>query len=81
MNHGMMRKLFDAVMRPTVLYGCEVWCTICIDNMLPELGSMAGIQLDFFRHAFHRSKSVAAQTIYLETAEVPWMGSWWSQIL
>ena len=77
----MMRRLFDAVVRPTVSYGCEIWGPLCAGGMAPELKSMADVQLRFFQGTFHLRKSVAAQAIFAEIAENPWVGAWWSQVL
>ncbi len=43
----MMRRLFDAVVKPTVSYDCGVWGTICSGDL--QLGSkgMAGLQIAF----------------------------------
>ncbi len=32
----MMRRLFDAVVKPTVSYGCEVWGTLCSGSLRPS---------------------------------------------
>ena len=36
----MMRRLFDVVVRPTVLYGCEVWAQACSLAMILQLEDM-----------------------------------------
>ncbi len=45
-----MRRLFAAVVKPTVSYGCEV-CevlgTFCSRNLQPGLMGMAGLQIAF----------------------------------
>ena len=46
----MMRHLFDAVVRPTVSYGCEVWAPACSLALVPQLKDMQDIQLSFFRN-------------------------------
>ena len=80
----MMRRLFDAVVKPTVSYGCvgcEVWGTFCTDDLLPELKQMTDLQLAFFRHLCRLRKSVSASIIFAELAEVPWQRTWWLQVV
>ncbi len=45
----MMRRLFDAIVKPTVSYGCEVWGTLCFGSLQPGFKGMAGLQIAFFR--------------------------------
>ena len=33
----MIRRLLDAIVRPTVSYGCEVWAPACALALGPEL--------------------------------------------
>ena len=68
----MMRRLFDAVVKPTVSYGCEVWGTFCTSDLLPELKQITDLQLAFFRQLCRLRKSVFASIIFAELAEVPW---------
>ena len=67
----MIRRLFDAVVKPTVSYGCEVWGTMCTGSMTPELRRMANIQLAFFRQTLQLKSGVPAPVIFSELAEVP----------
>ncbi len=80
-SFAMMRRLFAAVVKPTVAYGCEIWGTLCVGNMVPELRKMADVQLAFYRQTLRLRKAVPGHLILAELDEVPWVGSWWSQIL
>ena len=77
----MMRRLFDAVVRPTVSYECEVWAPACSPALVPQLKDMQNIQLSFFRNLCHLRKSVTPHIIFREFAERPWLDSWWSMVL
>ncbi len=77
----MMRRLFDAVVKPTVSYGCEVWGTLCSGSLQPGLKSMAGLQVAFFRQVLKLRKSISPHVIFAELAEAPWQRTWWSQVL
>ncbi len=77
----MMRHLFDAVVKPTVSYGCEVWGTLCSGSLQPGLKGMAGLQIAFFRQILKLRKSISPHVIFAELAEVPWQRTWWSQVL
>ena len=77
----MMRRLFDAVVRPTVSYGCEVWAPACSLALGPELKDMLGVQMAFFRQLCHLRKSVTPDIIFREFAERPWLDTWWSFLL
>ena len=40
-SFSLMRRLFDAVVRPTVSYGCEVWAPACFLTSHSDNGSKA----------------------------------------
>ena len=69
----MIRRLFDAVVRPTVSYGCEVWASACSQALGPELKDMLRVQMAFFRQLCHLRKSVTPAIIFREFAERPWL--------
>ena len=77
----MMRRLFDAVVRPTVSYGCEVWGPACSLALVPQLKDMQDIQLSFFRNLCQIRKSVTPHIIFWEFAKRPGLDSWWSKVL
>ena len=77
----MMRHLFDAVVRPTVSYGCEVWAPACSLALGPELKDMLGVQMAFNRQLCHLRKSVTPDIIFRKFAERPWLDTWWSFLL
>ena len=76
----MMRRLFDAVVRPTLLYGCEVWAPACSLALVPQLKDVQDIQLSFFLLCRLR-RSVTPHIIFRELAGRPWLDSWWSSVL
>ena len=45
----MMRRLFDALVLPTVSFGAEVWGPLCTRVLPHDLAQMAAIQVSFFR--------------------------------
>ena len=76
-----MRRLFDAVVLPTVSYGCEVWAPACSLAMGPELEDKLGVQMAFFRQLCQLRKSVTPIIIFRGFSERPWLGTWWSFLL
>ena len=77
----MMRRLFDAVVKPTVSYGSEVWGTLCSAGLYDELKDMQKLQLAFFRQICRLRNSVSASIGFAELAKVPWLRTWWSQVI
>ena len=77
----MMRRLFDAGVKPTVSYGCEVWAPACSLAMGPELKDMLEVQMAFFRQLCHLRKSVTPNIIFREFSEKPRIDRWWSFLL
>ncbi len=76
-----MRRLFDAIVKPAVSYGCEIGGTLCSGAPLPELIRMGALQLAFSRQLCKLRRSVSASVIFAELAEVPWLRVWWTQVL
>ncbi len=74
-------SLFDAVVKPTVSHGCEVWGTICSGNLQPGLKGMAGLQIAFFRQLLKLRRRISPHVIFAGLAEAPWQRIWWSQVL
>ncbi len=70
----MVRRLFAAVVKPNVAYGSEIWGTLCVGNMVPELRKMAEVQLAFYRQTLRPKKAVPAHLILAELEEVPRVG-------
>lgn len=77
----MMRRLFDAVVLPTVSYGCEVWAPASSGTHGPEFKSMLNVQIAFFRQLCHLRRSVTPPIIFREFAERPWLDTWWCRTL
>ena len=69
----MMRRLFDAVARPAVSYGCEIWVTLSAGGSIPEIKPKIDIQLAFLRHTLRLGKAVPAPIILAHMAKVPWL--------
>ena len=79
----MMRRLFDALVLPTVSYGSEVWGPLCSPVLPPDIKKMADIQVSFLRQLCCLKRSVTPINIIMfrELAEKPWVHRWWGQVV
>ena len=77
----MMRRLFDAIVLPTVSYGCEVWVPDCSRALGPEIKAIKNVQINFFRQLCQLRKSVSPPIIFRGFAERPWLHTWWLRVL
>ena len=75
----MMRRLFDALVMPTVSYGAEIWGTLCSHPLPPDIKQMADVQVSFLRQLCRLRRSVTPAIIFRELAEKPWVHRWWCQ--
>ena len=80
-SFSMIRRLFDAVVKPTVSNGCEVWAPACSLAMDPELKDMLGVQMAFFLQLCQFRKSVTPYIIFWEFSARPWLATWWPFLL
>ena len=80
----MMRRMFDAVVHPTVSYGCKVWAPTCSLALAPQLRGHArhpAFLLPHFlstpqeRHALHHSQGVCRKAL---TGQLVVHGAWLS---
>ena len=51
------------------------------DELPPQLKKMQALQLAFFRQFCKLRNSVSASVVFAALAEVPWLRTWWSQVL
>ena len=75
----MMRRLFDALVLPTVSYGSEVWGPFCSPSSptLPrDIKKMADVQIAFFRQLCRLKRSLTLAIIFREWSEIPWVHRW-----
>ena len=54
----IMRRLFDALVFPTLSYGSEIWGPSCSPSLPCDIKKMAEVQLAFFRQLCRLKKSV-----------------------
>ena len=69
----IMRRLFDALVLPTVSYGSEVWGPSCSPSLPRDIRKMAEVQLAFFRQLCRLKRSVTPAIIFRELSERPWV--------
>ena len=62
----MMRRLFDALLLPTVSYGSEVWGPFCSPTLPRDIKKMADVQIAFFRQLCRLKRSVTPAVIFRE---------------
>ena len=77
----MMRRLFDALVLPTVSYGSEVWGPFCSPTLPRDIKKMADVQIAFFRQLCRLKRSVTPAIIFRELSEMPWVHRWWNQVI
>ena len=77
----MMRRLFDALVLPTVSYGSEVWGPFCSPTLPCDIKKMADVQIAFFRQLCRLKRSVTPAVIFRELSEMPWVHRWWNQVI
>ncbi len=77
----MMKRQFDAVVKLTVLYGYEVWVSLCFENLQPGLKGWIGLQIAYFHLRLKLRRGISPHVLFAELAEVQWQRSWWSQVL
>ena len=61
-------KLYDAVFKPVLSYGCEVWVPLVSDTSLEELER---VHLSFLRRILDVPRATAAKHLYAETERLP----------
>ena len=77
----MMRRLFDALVLPTMSYGSEVQGPSCSPSLPRDIKKMADVQIAFFRQLCRLKKSVTPAIILREISERPWVHRWWNQVI
>ena len=80
-SFSMMRRLFDALVLPTVSYDSEVWGPSCSPTLPHDIKKMADVQVAFFRQLCRLKKSVTPAIIFREPSERPWVHRWWNQVI
>ena len=68
--------LYDAVVKPVLSYGCEVWMPLVSESSLEELER---VHLSFLRRVLHVPRMASAKHMYAETGRLPHRIFWWQQ--
>ena len=71
-------RLYDAVVKPVLSYGCEVWMPLISSSSLAELEK---VHLSFLRRLLDVPRSAASKHMYAETGRLPQSVAWWQQSL
>ena len=71
-------KLFDALVRPVMSYGCEVWAPLASTAALMD---MERVHVSFLRRMLGVPQSSPIQMIYAELGRLPCTAFWWKQAL
>ena len=78
MDNQLRCKLYDAVVKPVLSYGCEVWVPLVSESSLEELER---VHLSFQRRILDVPHTTTATHIYAETGRLPNKTFWWQQSL
>ena len=68
MDTQLRRKLYDAVVKPALFYGCEVWAPLVSDSSLEELKR---VHLSVLCRILDVPRATAAKHLYAETGRLP----------
>ena len=69
-------RLNDAVVKPVLSYGCEVWMPLVSESSLKELER---VHLSFLRGLLDVPRMASAKHMYAETGRLPHRIFWWQQ--
>ena len=69
-------RLYDAVVKPVLSYGCEVWMPLVSESSLEELER---VHLSFLRRLLDVPRMSSAKHMYAETGRLPHRIFWWQQ--
>ena len=61
-------RLYDAVVKPVLSYGCEVWMPLISSSSLDELEK---VHLSFLHRLLDVPRSAASKQMYAETGRLP----------
>ena len=71
-------RLYDAVVRPVLSYGCEVWAPLCAKA---PLRALERIHLGFLRRVLGVPRATPDKFLYAETGRLPHQVFWWQHTL